>query len=233
MIKKILKKIIFKEKATSETYVGFLKEKGVAVGKNCRIFDPVNTSIDLQNPKIITIGDDVKITSGVKILTHDYSWSVLSVKYEEMFGNVGPITIGNNVFIGVNSVILKNTKIGDNVIIGAGSIVNGNIEGNSVYAGNPAKKIISLEKFYDKIKDRQEDDIKTIIEIISKRNMSIDEQDLFEYFYKFTPIDKIDYCQMQQINHIGKKEKILEKYKNEYNTFEELLYSFGKSEKNE
>ena len=53
----------------------------------------------------------------------------------------GGVQIGNESFIGANSVVKQGLKIGDNVIIGAGSVVIQDIEDNSVYAGNPCKKI--------------------------------------------------------------------------------------------
>ena len=43
--------------------------------------------------------------------------------------------IGNNVFIGMNTTILKGTTIGDNVIIGAGSVVSKSIPNNCVAVG--------------------------------------------------------------------------------------------------
>ncbi|WP_025002191.1 serine O-acetyltransferase [Prevotella dentasini] len=52
--------------------------------------------------------------------------------------------IGNNVDIGVNSVIIGNIVIGDNVIIGAGSVVVKDVPSNSVVAGNPARIIKQL-----------------------------------------------------------------------------------------
>jgi carbonic anhydrase/acetyltransferase-like protein (isoleucine patch superfamily) len=60
----------------------------------------------------------------------------------EQYGNVGEAKetwIGNNVFIGVNSVILMGAHIGDNTIIGAGAVVSGSYDDNVVIAGNPAK----------------------------------------------------------------------------------------------
>ncbi|MDI9553531.1 MAG: DapH/DapD/GlmU-related protein, partial [Bacteroidota bacterium] len=56
-------------------------------------------------------------------------------------GVFGKIVIGNNVFIGINSIILSNTSIGDNCIVGAGSVVRGKFPENSVLAGNPAQII--------------------------------------------------------------------------------------------
>lgn len=50
------------------------------------------------------------------------------------------LIIGNNVFIGGGATILGGSHIGDNVIIGANSVVSGNVDSNSVYAGNPARK---------------------------------------------------------------------------------------------
>ena len=58
------------------------------------------------------------------------------------------------MFIGMRSIILQGTNIGDNVIIGAGSVVSGKVESNSVYAGNPAKKICSLEEHKNKLAKR-------------------------------------------------------------------------------
>lgn len=52
-----------------------------------------------------------------------------------------PITIGNNVFIGANSLILKGVTIGNNSVVGAGSVVTKNISDREIWAGNPAKLI--------------------------------------------------------------------------------------------
>lgn len=52
-----------------------------------------------------------------------------------------PIIIGDDVFIGANSIILKGVTIGDRAIIGAGSVVTKNILNDEIWAGNPAKKI--------------------------------------------------------------------------------------------
>ena len=55
--------------------------------------------------------------------------------------NPKEIIIGKNCWIGMNCTILKGVKIGDNTVIGAGSVVIENCDENSVYRGNPAKKI--------------------------------------------------------------------------------------------
>lgn len=52
-----------------------------------------------------------------------------------------PVIIEDNVFLGMNVIVLKGVKIGKNSIIAAGSIVVNNIEANCIAAGIPAKKI--------------------------------------------------------------------------------------------
>tara|TARA_Y100001970_G_C14177197_1_gene827673 strand:- start:38 stop:661 length:624 start_codon:yes stop_codon:yes gene_type:complete len=54
------------------------------------------------------------------------------------------IIIGQNCWIGMNSIILKGVIIGDNTVIGAGSVVTKNCDKNSIYAGNPCTKIRDL-----------------------------------------------------------------------------------------
>lgn len=95
-----LKKIVLGYRSSSDAYIEHLKEIGVSVGENVEIFKPFNTTIDVQNPHLLTIGNDVQITGPVTILTHDYSWSVLKRKYGYIYGNQRSTSIGNNVFIG-------------------------------------------------------------------------------------------------------------------------------------
>ena len=72
--------------------------------------------------------------------------------YHEVIGSSGKVKIGNNVFVGANSTILKGVSIGNNVIIGANSLVNKEVPDNVVIAGNPARVIMSIEEYYQKEK---------------------------------------------------------------------------------
>ncbi|MGL4862406.1 MAG: acyltransferase [Cetobacterium sp.] len=132
--------------------------KELKIGKNCRIL--TNYSNFGSEPYLVKIGDNCTITSGVKFLTHDGSLDVIfkykNLKREEKnlkYDKLGTIIVGNNVFIGINSIIMPGVEIGDNVIIGAGSVVTKNIVSKTVVAGVPARKIYELDEYIEKIKN--------------------------------------------------------------------------------
>ena len=111
---------------------------GVKIGKNTMI--SLGANIDVHRGKV-SIGDNCLITSGVKILSHDGASRMINI---DDFGN-GEVIIGNNIFIGVNAVILKGVNIGDNSVIGAGAIVSKDVPPQSLVVGNPGKVIRKLE----------------------------------------------------------------------------------------
>lgn len=92
----------------------------------------------------VSIGNNVKIGGGCKIITSDFHSldpKTRASKLDLENRVNAPVTIGNNVFIGMGSIILKGVIIGDNSIIGAGSVVTKPIPPNQIWAGNPAKFI--------------------------------------------------------------------------------------------
>ena len=131
-------------------FIYILKEQGIQIGKGTIFYGPETMQIDRSRPYLLSIGEYCKITSGVSILTHDYSRSVLRRVYGDVIGEGERTVIGNNVFIGMNSIVLMGCHIGDNVVVGAGSVLSGDIPSNVVVAGNPAKIICTLEEFYEK-----------------------------------------------------------------------------------
>lgn len=80
--------------------------------------------------KSITIGNDVMFSPNVQIYDHDHDFRVAegvkAGKYK-----TEPIIIGNNVWIGANTIILRGTVIGDNTVIAAGCVIKGVIPPNS------------------------------------------------------------------------------------------------------
>ena len=103
----------------------------VKVGENCWI-GPF-TIIDGSGG--LTIGDNCNISAGVQIYSHDTVGRVISKTEVKL----SPVVIGNNVYIGPNSVISKGVKIGSNVIIGANSFVNKDVPSNTKGWGSPFK----------------------------------------------------------------------------------------------
>lgn len=146
-IKEMLKKLVYPHSYSSEAYIKYLRRGGVKIGSDCIFYEPTNTKVDKTSLMFIEIGNKVQITKGVIILGHDYSYSVCAEVLGKLPRKQKLTKIGNNVFIGMNSIILMGANIEDNVIIGAGSVVTGHCKTNSVYAGNPARQICSLEDY--------------------------------------------------------------------------------------
>ena len=151
---KLLKNIRGFFKQSNESLIDNLRKKGALVGDNTVFFSPDTINIDIGKAFLLRIGNYCKITSGVTILAHDYSRSVTRLFFGENVGGSAPVTIGDNCFLGMNSIILMGTKIGNNCIVGAGSVVKGNFPNNVIIAGNPAKIIYTLDEFYEKRKSR-------------------------------------------------------------------------------
>ena len=115
----------FSRFAKPDLFNRILRYEGFEIGEGTIFYSPQTIVIDRQRPWMLKIGKYCKITSGVTILTHDYSRSVLRRTYGEIIGEAGQTVIGDNVFIGMNAIILMGTKIGNNCIVGAGSVVGG------------------------------------------------------------------------------------------------------------
>lgn len=150
---RIIEKII-NHVLRERNYVYFLRKKGITIGENTKISNEYSI-IDLNAPCLISIGNNVFLTSGHTILTHDYSRSVIARNSGSVLGFGGPVTIGNNVFVGMHTTILPNTIIEDDIIIGANSLVKGHLKSGYVYAGNPAKKICTLNEYANRREEKQ------------------------------------------------------------------------------
>lgn len=119
---------------------------GMKVGKNFGRLHGV--ILDPSHCWLIEIGDNVTLAPRVHILCHD-----ASTKQFLNYTKIGRVTIGNNVFIGAESVVLPGITIGNNVIIGANSTVTHNIPDGMVAAGSPAKIICTTQEYLEKNKE--------------------------------------------------------------------------------
>lgn len=204
-LKSFIKRLIFREKADGATYLNYLRKRGAVIGEGTVLFSgPQHCHIDSQNPYLLAIGDNVQITHGVIMLTHDYSWSVIKGKYGEVCGAQAPLTVGNNVFIGNNAILLPGTVIGDNVVIGAGSVVKGVIPSDVVIGGVPARVICSIDEFRSKRRERQLDEAVDVYRCYYQRNGLRPHPSLFrEYFWLFTSPDTPLIAEFSKVNCLG------------------------------
>lgn len=115
--------------------VKYAKSIGVDVGKQCK-FGKVDFGTE---PYLISIGDHVQITCGVKFFNHGGGW--IFRKSIPDFDIFGKIIIGENVYIGNNALIMPGVRIGNNVIIGSGTVVTKSVPNGKVFVGNPGKII--------------------------------------------------------------------------------------------
>ncbi len=142
-IKTIIKKILGLNRDSIEEAKKYWYEHGFTSGENFACYSAY--AVDGNLPWLVSVGDNVTLASNVRLLAHDAS----TVKGCELT-KIGIVEVGNNVFIGADSIVLCNTRIGDNVVIGAGSVVTRDIPSNCVYAGNPAKFVCTFDEFKER-----------------------------------------------------------------------------------
>lgn len=119
----------------------------LSIGDDCLFAR--NVDIDITGD--LTIGNGVKISEGVKILTHNHdSFGTYSDEDLIPFSNRAhntPLTIGDNALIGAHAIIMPNVKsIGENAIISASAVVTHPVPANCIVAGNPAAIVSKFPK---------------------------------------------------------------------------------------
>ena len=101
-----------------------------------------------SEPYLVSIGDNVKVTAGVRFITHDLTPAVFGYAgypvNEDCLYYMDKIVVGNNVMIGADTIIMPGVTIGDNVIIAAGSVITKDIPSGSVVGGSQQKLLDHL-----------------------------------------------------------------------------------------
>lgn len=115
-------------------------------GENCHLRIGHNTTIEAahiavtENNGKILIGDDCMLSNNIEIRNGD-SHSIIDIETSKRINQAENVIIGNHVWVGSGTTILKGVTINDNSIVGTGSIVTNSCLENSIIAGIPAKVV--------------------------------------------------------------------------------------------
>jgi acetyltransferase-like isoleucine patch superfamily enzyme len=112
----------------------------VKMGSNCAI----NEGVFLLGRSGITIGDDVVLSARCMIIDGGLQARGFASTAARSYKDA-PIVIGNGAWIGAAAIILPGVIVGERSIVGAGSVVTKDIPPRTVFAGNPARQIGSID----------------------------------------------------------------------------------------
>ena len=129
--------------------VGYARSIGVKIGSGCRI-GLVNWG---SEPYLISIGNDVLLSSGVTFINHDgATWVFREREQYKGVTKFGTIVIGNRCFIGWGATLLPGAQMGDYSVLAAGSVLTKRVPAGEVWGGVPARRLMDVEQFAEKCK---------------------------------------------------------------------------------
>jgi len=134
-------------------YAEHLRRQGLfhAMGEHCAISPHAN----IHDAGFIQLGNNVRM-SVCSLFGHDGSVNMINQTLGTAYDAVGPIIIGDDVFIGHQAIILPNVRIGSRVIVAAGAVVASDIPDNSVAAGVPARVVRSFDEHVERVRRNNE-----------------------------------------------------------------------------
>jgi acetyltransferase-like isoleucine patch superfamily enzyme len=97
------------------------------VGRDC-LFDE-------EAPELITLDDDVTMSSRVIVVTHD-EWRNIAA----------PVHIRRNAFVGIGSILMPGVTVGEGAVVAAGAVVTRSVEPGTIVGGSPARLIRRVEE---------------------------------------------------------------------------------------
>jgi acetyltransferase-like isoleucine patch superfamily enzyme len=128
----------------------FARSLGVRLNGKVTFYG-MNRGMFGSEPWLISLGDNVFITSGVQFVTHDGGTLILRKEIPDLEWTA-PISVGNDVYLGLRALILPGVTIGNRCIIAAASVVTRDVPDNSVVGGVPARRISSVDEYMEKMK---------------------------------------------------------------------------------
>lgn len=118
---------------------GALGDAYLGIGNRCAFNSGVILTADCGGE--IKLGDDVIVGPNVVLRASNHQFSDKNLPIREQGHSAGKIVVGDNVWLGANTVILPDIAIGSGAIVGAGSVVTKDVEAFTIVAGVPAKII--------------------------------------------------------------------------------------------
>lgn len=103
---------------------------------------------------LIEIGQQVTMSSYIRVLTHDWALHTIAkafeIPQEKPIGRIKPVKIGDYSFIGTGTILMPGSIIGKGCIIGSGTVVRGIVPDFSIYTGSPGKIIGDSREYLKK-----------------------------------------------------------------------------------
>ena len=178
----------------SDSYIQYARKRGCKIGDGTRFLG--TKKLDLGAAPMIEIGENCTITDRVRLVAHTSDAPTLKERYGKenapTHGSVGPITVGDGVFIGENSIVLPNVTIGDYCIIGAGSVVVDDIPSESVAAGNPCRVIMDLDDYRKRCLEKEEEMMRTYVRRFRERGIECSRDGIEEYVRYETNFESVE-----------------------------------------
>jgi maltose O-acetyltransferase len=138
----ILTELLGRLGAGSELRPPIACDYGTHLSIGARTF--VNFGLVALDAAPITIGDDVQIGPNVQLLAPTHPLD--AAKRRDGWEAAGPISIGNNVWLGGGVIVLADVTIGSDTVVGAGAVVTRDLPSGVVAAGNPARILRRLDE---------------------------------------------------------------------------------------
>lgn len=147
-----------------------------------------------------------------------------------MINSSGMISIGNNVSFGKHIMVLKGVTIGDNCFIGANSVVTKSIPANSIAVGNPCKVVMTLEEYYNRrLAKREEEAFEYARSIVDRFNRLPVLSDFKEEFPLFVDgKDVSEYPELPIKRQLGPSfNRYVKTHEAKYKSFQDFLDAAG------